>query len=68
VLLHGCATTREEKPMPTYRYRCSHCGGVFEHAEHVAEHERDDHRCPHCGSAFVQHLPTQFVARTSKKS
>ena len=25
--------------MPTYQYRCAKCGEVFEHVEHVSEHE-----------------------------
>jgi len=53
--------------MPTYQYRCAKCGKLFERAEHVAEHERD-HRCPQCGSEKVQHAPTPFFARTSRKS
>ena len=54
--------------MPTYRYRCSKCGQVFEHVEHVAEHDTTHLHCPKCDSETVQHLPTQFFAKTSKKS
>jgi putative FmdB family regulatory protein len=62
--------------MPTYQYRCEKCGQVFDHVEHVAEHEAAslheqqpaDLRCPKCGSEAIQHQPTKFFARTSKKS
>ncbi|MDN8618565.1 FmdB family zinc ribbon protein [Variovorax ginsengisoli] len=54
--------------MPTYQYRCAKCGEVFEHIEHVAEHETVRLRCPKCASESVQHQPTQFFAKTSKKS
>ena len=54
--------------MPTYQYRCEKCGEVFEHIEHVAEHETARLRCPKCASEAVQHQPTQFFAKTSKKS
>jgi putative FmdB family regulatory protein len=54
--------------MPTYQYRCSKCGQLFEHVEHVAEHEHARLTCPKCGDERVQHVPTQFFARTSKKS
>lgn len=60
--------------MPTYTYRCEKCGEVFDHVEHVKEHETarftesSPLRCPKCGSESVAHRPTTFVARTSKKS
>ena len=54
--------------MPTYQYRCAKCGKVFEHAEHVAEHETAKLQCPQCGSREIEHQPTSFFARTSKKS
>ena len=54
--------------MPTYQYRCDACGEMFEHAEHLAEHETAHPHCPKCGSEKVQHIPTRFVAKTSKKS
>ena len=54
--------------MPTYQYRCSKCGHVFELVEHLAEHEAAHLRCPKCQSETVQHHPTQFFAKTSKKS
>lgn len=54
--------------MPTYQYRCEKCGEVFERSEHVAEHQTAQPRCPKCGSEAVQHVPTPFVAQTSKKS
>jgi putative FmdB family regulatory protein len=59
--------------MPTYQYRCEKCGHVFDHVEHVEAHaahlrEAADLRCPKCGSEAVQHMPTQFFAKTSRKS
>lgn len=61
--------------MPTYEYRCEKCGEVFERIEHLAEHStarwEPGHappRCPKCGSESVQHQPTQFFAKTSRKT
>lgn len=54
--------------MPTYRYRCEKCGEIFEHVEHVAEHAAAHPRCPKCNNDKVQHAPTTFVAKTSRKS
>jgi putative FmdB family regulatory protein len=54
--------------MPTYQYRCVKCGEVFDHVEHLAEHETARLTCPKCGSDAVQHQPTPFFAKTSKKS
>ena len=54
--------------MPTYEYRCEKCGEKFEHAEHISEHTTAHPVCPKCGSEKIQHLPTQFVAKTSRKS
>jgi putative FmdB family regulatory protein len=54
--------------MPTYQYRCEKCGKIFEHVEHVEEHVAVKLKCPQCGSEALQHRPTQFFARTSKKS
>ena len=54
--------------MPTYQYRCVKCGEVFDHVEHLAEHETARLNCPKCGSDAVQHQPTPFFAKTSKKS
>jgi endogenous inhibitor of DNA gyrase (YacG/DUF329 family) len=34
----------------------------------VDEHESARLKCPRCGSESVEHQPTQFFARTSKKS
>jgi putative FmdB family regulatory protein len=56
------------RAMPTYQYRCEACGEMFERAQHLAEHETAHPQCPKCGSEKVQHLPTQFMAKTSKKS
>ncbi|MFL9965076.1 zinc ribbon domain-containing protein [Paraburkholderia sediminicola] len=54
--------------MPTYQYRCEVCGELFEHIEHLAEHQTAHPPCPKCGSEKVQHTPTQFAAKTSRKS
>jgi putative FmdB family regulatory protein len=58
----------KEATVPTYQYRCAKCGKVFEHVEHVAEHETAKLQCPQCGSREIEHQPTSFFARTSKKS
>jgi putative FmdB family regulatory protein len=58
----------EEPTMPTYEYRCSKCGKVFEIQEHVAEHEKSHPRCPECQSPDVQPVLTDFYVKTSKKS
>ena len=49
--------------MPTYQYRCPNCGEVFEHVEHVAEHETAQLRCPKCGGETIQHQPTHSLLR-----
>lgn len=54
--------------MPVYQYRCEKCGHVFDHVEHIAEHQTAHPPCPKCGSQAVQHSPTPFVARTARKS
>jgi putative FmdB family regulatory protein len=54
--------------MPTYEYRCNHCGEVFERQQHVAEHEKSHPRCPKCESRDVQPVLSDFYARTSKKA
>jgi putative FmdB family regulatory protein len=54
--------------MPTYQYRCEKCGATFEHAEHLAEHATIHLQCPKCGSEKIQHAPTPFVPKTTKKS
>jgi putative FmdB family regulatory protein len=58
----------KEATVPTYQYRCAKCGKVFEHVEHVAEHETAKLQCPQCGSREIEHQPTSFFARTAKKS
>jgi putative FmdB family regulatory protein len=58
----------KEAAVPTYQYRCIKCGKVFEHVEHVAEHETAKLQCPQCGSREIEHQPTSFFARTAKKS
>jgi putative FmdB family regulatory protein len=60
--------SRWRNAMPTYQYRCEKCGEVFEHAEHLAEHATAHPNCPKCGSEKIQHIPTPFVAKTSRKS
>jgi putative FmdB family regulatory protein len=54
--------------MPTYEYRCESCGEKFEHTEHLTEHQSAHPPCPKCGSEKVQHMPTPFVAHTTRKS
>ena len=53
--------------MPTYVYRCAHCGKEFERIETISEHEASKPKCPKCASETVVRLPS--VHRdTSKKS
>ena len=54
--------------MPTYQYRCEKCGKVFERTEHVADHANAHPSCPDCKGTAVQHFPTTFIAKTSRKS
>jgi putative FmdB family regulatory protein len=54
--------------MPTYQYRCEKCGQSFEHSEHITEHTTAHPVCPKCGSEKCQHVPTPFVAKTTRKS
>ena len=54
--------------MPTYQYRCAKCGEVLAHIERVAGHDSAQLKCPKCGSEAVDHQPTQFFVKTSKKS
>jgi putative FmdB family regulatory protein len=54
--------------MPTYQYRCSKCGKVFERRQHLAEHEKAHPRCPDCNSPQVEPVLADFYAKTSKKS
>jgi len=58
----------EKSAMPTYEYRCSKCGKVFERSEYVAEHEKSHPRCPKCNCKQVQPVLADFFAKTSKKS
>jgi putative FmdB family regulatory protein len=54
--------------MPTYQYRCEKCGEVFEHVEHVTEHQTTHPHCPKCESERVRQVLPAFFAKTSKKS
>jgi putative FmdB family regulatory protein len=54
--------------MPTYEYRCQHCGTTFERRERIAEHEAAKPQCPQCGSDRVAPVVSAFYAKTSKKS
>ena len=54
--------------MPTYEYRCEHCGETFEHRETVAEDEAATPKCPKCGNEKVARAFSAFYAQTSKKS
>jgi putative FmdB family regulatory protein len=64
----GAASWKGTSDMPTYQYRCEKCGRIFDHVEHLAEHEKAKLTCPDCGSKSIAHMPTPFVAKTSKKS
>jgi predicted RNA-binding Zn-ribbon protein involved in translation (DUF1610 family) len=39
----------------------------FELVERLSEHQAV-HKCPECGSDKVEHVMTQFYAKTSRKS
>ena len=54
--------------MPTYEYRCNHCGEVFERQQHIAEHATAHPRCPKCKSEDVQPQLSDFYAKTAKKA
>lgn len=54
--------------MPTYEYRCTKCGKLFERQEHIAEHERSHPTCPKCQSRNVEPVLADFFAKTSRKS
>lgn len=58
----------EETAMPTYEYRCTKCGKLFERQEHIAEHERSHPTCPKCQSRNVEPVLADFFAKTSRKS
>ena len=44
--------------MPTYVYRCEHCGEEFERIETISEHEASKPKCPKCASETVVRLPS----------
>ena len=55
--------------MPTYEFRCTKCGTIFERQEeHVTEHETSHPPCPSCKSQEVEPVLADFYAVTSKKS
>ncbi len=54
--------------MPTYEYRCNHCGEVFERREHISDHATAHPRCPTCQSEDVQPQLSDFYAKTAKKA
>lgn len=54
--------------MPTYEYRCEHCGKRFKRFETIAEHSSAKPRCPDCGSKKVSRIPGRVYVSTSKKS
>lgn len=54
--------------MPTYDYRCDHCGKRFQKMESISTHGRKRPACPKCKSTKVQQVMTAFYAKTVKKS
>lgn len=54
--------------MPTYQYRCTKCGQVFDRVEPLQEHGRSSPQCPKCESRQVEGQPAAFFAKTSRKS
>jgi putative FmdB family regulatory protein len=62
------SASKEGSAVPNYEYRCRRCGEVFEHAEHISEHDSAHPQCPKCESDDVERVLTPFYAKTSKKS
>ena len=55
------------KAMPTYEFRCAHCGHDFEVTAHIAD--RDDKAvCPKCGSREVKTVFGSFALGAGLKS
>lgn len=54
--------------MPTYVYRCEHCGTTFEELQTISAHDDAHPICPRCGNSKVTGLLSVFYAKTSKKS
>ena len=54
--------------MPTYEFRCTKCGAVFERRERIAQHTRSHPHCPKCKSGAAEPVLADFYAMTSKKS
>jgi putative FmdB family regulatory protein len=54
--------------VPTYEFRCRKCGETFALRERISEHGRQPVACPKCKSKDVEHLMSDFYARTPRKS
>lgn len=54
--------------MATYTYHCRKCGQDFDVVEHLTQHQNSPHRCPKCRSEEVETKPSNFFAKTSRKS
>jgi len=54
--------------VPTYQYRCTECGKLFERTEAITEHETAKAKCPKCNSKKVTQVPGRVNVITSKKS
>ncbi len=53
--------------MPTYEYRCKHCGERVEIWATMSEKERGLHpHCPKCGSTDMAYTWGGFVATSSR--
>jgi putative FmdB family regulatory protein len=54
--------------MPTYDYVCEKCGKRFSVVQRISEHQGRAPACPKCKSRGTRQLPTEFYAKTVKKS
>lgn len=57
--------------MPTYDFRCQHCGKVFEETLSISDYEhkqQEGWQCQACGSTDVVQQISSFQVKTGKKS
>ena len=54
--------------MPTYEFRCTKCGVVFERRMTVDARAKARPVCPECRGRKVEPVLSGFMAKTSRKS
>ena len=68
------AMPRRRSAMPTYQYRCQKCGELFEHVEHIPEHEagplalpqvRQRNRSARADAVLREDLAQELTVRTT---